>query len=372
MTATHPIAPAQATRLERLRAVLEEQKLDGLLVTEPHNRRYLSGFTGSAGTLRIGRVEAALATDFRYWEQAEAQAGGYELVKTVGPIADWFGDLVRPYGGLRLGIEGGDVSYDLFRQMRELVADLPPGDRPELVPIAGVVEGLRAIKDAKEVTALERVIALGDAAFEDVAARVAPGWTERQVAWEIEVYIRTHGGDGLSFPTIVAAGPRGAMAHARAGDTALEEGQAVVIDMGALLDGYCSDMTRTIVLGGADTRFKQVYDIVLTAQLAAEEMIEPGMEGETAHLLAHRVIEEAGYGEEFGHGLGHGIGLQVHEAPRIAKRSTDVLKDGMAFSVEPGIYIPGWGGVRIEDLVVLENGRCRVLTKAPKLRFAGA
>jgi Xaa-Pro aminopeptidase len=371
MTLTHQVVPAQAGRLAKLRARLEEEKLDALLVTEPHSRRYLSGFTGSAGMLLIGRDDARIAADFRYWEQAEQQAAGYELFKSVGPLADWFGELMRPFGGRRIGFEATTVPYDQYRQMRELIADLPPGDRSELVPTTGIVEGMRAIKDAEEVAALERVIALGDAAFASVAERVEPGWTEKQVAWEIEQYVRTHGGDGMSFPTIVAGGPWGAMPHARARNEALKEGQGVVIDMGALMDGYCSDMTRTIFLGEPDARFKEVYDIVLTAQLTAEELIEAGMEGEAAHLLAHHVIEEAGYGERFGHGLGHGIGMQVHEAPRLAPKSKDVLTDGMVFSVEPGIYLPEWGGVRIEDLVVLENGRCRVLTTAPKLRFAG-
>jgi Xaa-Pro aminopeptidase len=371
MTAVLQIA--QATRLDTLRARLQEHEpaLDGILITNPFSRRYLSGFTGSNGFLLIGRDDARLATDFRYWEQAEAQAQGYELFKTVGPIKDWFGALASTFGVGKLGFEAADVSYDLFRQMRELIGALPAGDRAELVPATGIVEGMREIKDAEEVEALARVVALGDAAFETVAERIEPGWTERQTAWEIEQEIRARGGDGVSFSTIVAGGPWGAMPHARPRDEPLREGEGVVIDMGALLDGYCSDMTRTVFLGTPDARFKQIYDIVLTAQLTAEAMIESGMEGEAAHLLAHHVIEEAGYGEEFGHGLGHGIGLQVHEAPRIAKRSTDTLKDGMVFSVEPGIYIPGWGGVRIEDLVVLENGRCRVLTMAPKLRFAG-
>jgi Xaa-Pro aminopeptidase len=371
MAAIHSTVPTTVNRLTRLRALLEEQKLDALLVGDPFNRRYLSGFTGSNGYLVIGRDDAQIATDFRYWEQVGAQCAGLELFKTVGPLADWFGELMRPRGGRKVGVESGSLSLKDYREMRDLIGNLPAQDRAELVPTTGLVEGLRVIKEPEEVAALERVVALGDAAFEAVAARIEPGWTEKQVAWEIEQYVRTHGGDGMSFQTIVAGGPRGALPHARATDAPIEERQAVVIDMGAIVDGYCSDMTRTIVLGAPDARFKQIYDIVLTAQLAAEELIEDGMEGEAAHLIAHRVIEEAGFGEEFGHGLGHGIGLQVHEAPRVAKRSTDVLKNGMVFSVEPGIYLPDWGGVRIEDLVVLEDGRCRVLTAAPKFRFAG-
>ena len=361
-----------STRVEKLRAKFDEHQIDALLVTEPNNRRYLSGFTGSAGMLLIGRETAQVATDFRYWEQAEQQAQGFALFKSERDLGSWFGELVAPFGGRRVGFEAADVSYDLHRQFRGYIEELPAGQRPELAPTTGLVENLRIIKEPEEIAALERVVALGDAAFADVARRVEPGWTEKQVAWEIEKYIREHGGDGLSFPTIVAGGPHGAMPHARARDVTLQAGEGVVIDMGAMLGGYCSDMTRTIFLGEPDDKFNQIYGIVLTAQLAAEEMIEDGMDGVTAHTIAHKVIEEAGFGEHFGHGLGHGIGLQVHEPPWLRPTSKSVLHNGMVFSVEPGIYLTGWGGVRIEDLAVLENGRCRVLTKSPKVRTAGA
>jgi Xaa-Pro aminopeptidase len=359
-------------RVQKLRAALEEHGLDALLVTQEHNRRYLSGFTGSAGMLLIGRDAAWIATDFRYWEQAEGQAAGFTLVKAERDLGDWFPAFVAPLGGRRVGFEAGHVSFDMYRRLRDLLGERPVAVRPELVPTTGLVEELRRIKEPEEIAALEAAVALGDAAFQEVAHRVRPGWTERQVAWEIEKYIREHGGDGVSFPTIVAGGPWGAMPHARPRAVPLKEGEGVVIDMGALLAGYCSDMTRTLFLGEPDERFRRIYDIVLTAQLTAEELIEAGMSGKTAHELAARVIDEAGYGDRFGHGLGHGIGLQVHEAPWLRPTSTDVLADGMVFSVEPGIYIPGWGGVRIEDLVVLEHGRCRVLTRSPKVHVAAA
>jgi Xaa-Pro aminopeptidase len=361
------VAPVPtAARLNRLRAALAEQGVDALLVSEPHNRRYLSGFTGSAGHLLITGDAAQIATDFRYWEQAAAECVGYTVFQAGGQLAAWFGEWVRPLGRRRLGFEAAGVSYDLYRVLRDRIAALPPGDRPELVPLSGTVEALRAIKEPEEIAALERVVALADAAFAAVAERVEPGWTEQAVAWAIEQEVRTRGGEGLSFPTIVAGGPWGAMPHARPRDVPLQQGEAVVIDMGALLAGYCSDMTRTLALGAPDGRFTAVYDIVFTAQRAAVEMIEAGMTGDTAHRLAHDVIEAAGYGERFGHGLGHGIGLQVHESPWLRRDSTDVLRDGMVFSIEPGIYLPGWGGVRIEDLVVLEHGRCRVLTASAK------
>jgi Xaa-Pro aminopeptidase len=217
------------------------------------------------------------------------------------------------------------------------------------------------------VAALHRAVNLGDEAFSAVASRIEPGWTEKRVAWEIEKYAREHGAEGMSFPTIVAAGPWGAMPHAQPRDHPIQEGEPIVIDMGVVVDGYCSDLTRTIVLGKPDPQFHKIYDIVLSAQRTAEELIRSGMTGEEAHMLAHNVIAEAGYGENFGHGLGHGVGLLIHEAPRLAKASKDELADGMVVTVEPGIYITGWGGVRIEDQTVLEGGKLRVMSGAPKL-----
>jgi Xaa-Pro aminopeptidase len=205
-----------------------------------------------------------------------------------------------------------------------------------------------------------------------VAERIEPGWTEKRVAWEIEKYIREHGGDALSFATLVGAGERGAMPHCFPTDRTLEQGEGVVIDMGVDLGGYMSDLTRTIFLGQPSDQFKRIYDIVLAAQQTAQELVEAGMTGEQAHLLAQNVIAEAGHGEHFGHGLGHGVGLQIHEAPRLGQASKDILSDNMVFTIEPGIYLSGWGGVRIEDVVVMERGKARVMSHAPKLTTAAA
>ncbi len=358
-------------RLNRLRAQFDEQQIDGLFISDPFNRRYLSGFTGSSGNLLVTHDQSVLATDFRYWEQAALQSPGFRLFQAVGPMTDWLGTLFEAQGGKRIGFEEAHLTFGDYRTVVGIIEQMPAGARPRFVPVPPIIEQLRSLKDADELAAMERVIALGDAAFEDVAARIEPGWTELQASREIETYIKDHGGEGTSFTTIVAGGARGAMPHARAGHDVLREGDSVVIDMGALLDGYCSDMTRTIFLGQPTQQFNTVYDIVFTAQRTAQELIEPGMTGEYAHRIAATVIEEAGYGEHFGHGLGHGIGLQVHETPRLAPRSTSVLQEGQVFSVEPGIYLTGWGGVRIEDLVVLENGRCRVLSKAKKISLAG-
>ena len=360
-----------ARRLERLRARLEEHGLDAVLITNAENRRYLSGFSGSAGTLLITPAEAVIATDFRYYEQAEQQAPEYRLFRVGGPMAEWFHEFLAGLGGKKLGFEAADVTYDGYRAYVKAIDKLPAGDRPKLTATTGLVEGLRVVKDAEELTALQRAIDLGDAAMAHVQRLVEPGWTEKRVAWEIERYIREHGGDALSFPTIVAGGPHAALAHAQPRDRALQAGEMVVIDMGCQVDGYMSDLTRTIFLGEPDDQFRRIYDIVAAAQRTAIETIEAGMTGDQGHMLAQAVIEEAGYGDAFGHGLGHGIGLQVHEAPRVARTSPDVLRDGMVFSIEPGIYLSGWGGVRIEDLGVLENGKVRLLSHAPRWEDLG-
>jgi Xaa-Pro aminopeptidase len=358
-------------RVERLRQALASHELDAALISNAHSRRYLSGFTGSAGYLLITPEDAVIATDFRYYEQSAKEAPEFRLHKVAGGFDAWAPGLFAGLGGKAVGFEAQDMSVATHQAFKKAVASLPDAEQPRLVPVSNLVEALRIYKEPAEIAALQRAVDLGDAAFTDVAQRIEPGWTEKQVAWEIEKYIREHGGDGLSFDTIIAGGPWGAMPHAQPRDRKLEAGEGVVIDMGCEVDGYMSDLTRTIFLGKPDAQFRKIYDIVLTAQLTAEEMVRPGMTGEECHLIAHRVIEEAGYGETFGHGLGHGIGLEVHEAPRVARTSTDELKDNMVFTIEPGIYITGWGGVRIEDMVVLEGGKARVMSKAPKLQFVG-
>ena len=370
-----------SNRLDRLRQKMAEVELDGLLVSSPvedtfgdvgANRRYLSGFTGSVGYLLITQEAAFIAVDFRYREQAQREAAGFTPFATSGPLPDWFASLVgeAELAGKRLGFQGGDITFASYQTIAKAVKDMPASQRPKLLTAPPLVEQLRAIKDADELAAIQQAVDLGDEAFVAIAERIEPGWTEAQVAWEIEKYIREHGGEGVSFEMIVATGPWAAMPHARPRDEKIQKGEPVIIDMGVRLGGYCSDLSRTLFLGQPDEQFAKIYDIVLTAQLTAEALISKDMTGEQAHLLAHNVIAETGYGENFGHDLGHGVGLQIHETPRLARASKDVLADGMVFTIEPGIYISGWGGVRIEDMVVLEDGRARVLTKAPKLGAA--
>lgn len=349
-------------RLTKLRAKLEEKGHDALLVSQPENRRYLSGFTGSAGYLVVSREQAVLLTDFRYTEQAALQAPAFEVRQVRYDFSTWLPELVQDLRVRSLAFDANHITYATHRALSNALAET----EVDLAPDEQTVELLRALKEPEEVAAIERAQELTDRAFQHVSAVMRPGWTERQVAWELEKFIREQGGDGLAFETIVAAGPNAARPHHRAGDTAIEEGMPVVLDFGAKVDGYCADMTRTVCLGPQPDQFKRVYDLVLGAQMTAEALIEAGMTGDEGDGHARRVIEDAGYGENFGHSLGHGIGLYVHEYPSVARNAKNVLQDGMVFSVEPGIYITGWGGVRIEDLVVLENGKPRIITHSPK------
>jgi len=357
-------------RLEKLRQTLTENKLDLMLVSTPENRRYLSGFTGSAGYLLISPKEAILATDFRYVEQASIQAPDFQILR-IGGDYDWFPKAVSEVGTRRVGFESQHVTVAQFQQLKEALGGLPKSNHPSLVTTSGLVEGLRAVKDADELALMQQAIDIADQAFVTVASNLRPGLTERQVAWELEKTMRELGADGPSFETIVAAGPNGALPHHRPTDTPIQQGEPIVIDMGARYRGYCSDMTRTVCLGNGSDTFRKVFDTVLTAQETAIATIQAKMTAGEADSLARNIIQEAGYGDAFGHSLGHGIGLAVHEFPRVGPNSSAVLEEGMVFTVEPGIYLSGWGGVRIEDMVVLEKGRTRVLGKAPKGEHPG-
>ncbi len=355
-------------RLARLRAELEDKELDAMFVSSDDNRRYMSGFDGSAGYLLVTQSDAVLATDFRYTEQAEAQAPDYRIHRIGGPLK-WFPELAAELGATRIGFEGEHVTVQMHTALQKAIDESEDGHKPELVPTTEVVARLREIKDADELALITKAVEIADAAMDEVAPRIEPGMTEAQVAWDMEMAMRGRGAEMISFDTIVGAGPNGAMAHHRADDTVIKDGDAIVIDMGAKYEGYCSDLTRTVVVGEPSDKLREIYNIVLRAQLEAEDKVRSGMTGEEADALARDVIADAGYGDEFGHSLGHGIGLAVHEYPRVSPRTPDKLEDGMVFTIEPGIYLPGWGGVRIEDIVVLENGRARVISAASKLEL---
>ena len=350
-----------AGRLAKLRARLPELNVDALLVTQNENRRYLSGFTGSAGALLIVRDRALIAVDSRYWEQAEQQAPGYDVFRIRTRLHDHFGEMLEQAGQPpRLGFESGAVTVATFAQWAEVKIDA------EWISTKDAIESLRAVKDADELATIRRAVALTDAGFDYLCGVLKPGMTERDAAWQLEAYLRTHGADALSFEIIVASGPNGAMAHHRAGDRAIQRGEPIVIDFGVVVDGYCSDLTRTVSLGDGDPRYAEVFEAVRRAQQAALGGIHAGMTGVEADALARGSIGAAGYGDFFGHGLGHGVGLAVHEAPSAGRLAAGRLPAGATLTVEPGVYLPGWGGVRIEDLVVVHEHSVEVLSQAHK------
>ena len=353
------------SRIANLRKKLEEKGLDAILISTPENRRYLSGFTGSAGYLVISQNEAILGTDFRYTEQAGNQAPEFEVIQ-IGRDWSWFPELLKGGTTPKIGFEGHQVTVSTYRQITETLKELPSSNLPSLVATTGIVESLRTIKDQEELSLVQKAIDVADSAMEAVAPTVQAGETERELAWRLEKAMRELGADSLSFDTIVAAGPNGAMPHHRPSDRPIAPGEPVVIDMGAKVEGYCSDITRTICVGEPDETFRKVYDIVLGSQLTAISTVQVDMTGGDADGLSRTVIAEAGYGENFGHSLGHGVGLAIHEYPGVGPKSSHALEEGMVFTVEPGIYLPGWGGVRIEDVVRLEKEGARVLSKAAK------
>ncbi len=355
-----------ANRLQKLRQKLIDQEIDAILISEPHNRHYLSGFDGSAGFLVITRQKAVLATDFRYTEQGRMQAPDFDIFRITGDMAEWLPRLLAELELTRLGFEAEHITFAQHRQLNN-IAD-KTASRLTLVPVSGLVESLRAIKDPEEIELITRAVAMADAAYEYIESKIQTGRTEKEIAWELEKFLRENGSQPIPFGVIVASGPNAALPHAKPTSRTIAPGVPVTIDFGARVGGYASDLTRTMCLGNGDDTFNKVYDTIRKAQLAAIDKVKSGMTGEEADRLARSVIEEAGYGERFGHGLGHGIGLAAHEQPTLAPNSSTPLADGMVFTIEPGIYLTGWGGVRIEDVVIMENGKARVMSKARRNR----
>lgn len=356
---------ATAQRVQNVRAWLQNSEADALLVSNNYNRRYLSGFTGSSGWLLIGANAALLITDSRYTEQAGKQAQDYTVVSQVGQVAPLLLDLCKQHGYGRLAFESDHVSvaaYDTYREAFE--------GEVELVASQGVVEDLRVAKDTDEVAALQHAITIADNALDELLKWIRPGVTEKDVAWRLEVLMREAGAEALSFPSIVAAGPNGAMPHHRPGNDLIPRDTFIVMDFGCIAGGYCSDMTRTVALGTPSPEMQEIYRLVFKAQEAAAAQVRAGMTGVEADALAREVIKAAGHGDHFGHGLGHGVGLEIHEAPRLSPLAGDTpLPAGAVVSIEPGVYLPGVGGVRIEDLVVLREDGAEVLTGSPKMEF---
>jgi Xaa-Pro aminopeptidase len=358
----------ERARINRLREKMSALEVDAFFISQPESRRYLSGFTGhdhppmdSAGYLFITESDAFLLTDGRTTEQAEKEAIYYEVCSIVEGLPKALSGVLNGLGLRRIAFEGNHLTY---RSHEEVKSVLDAGTT--LVPTYDLVDRMRAAKTPDELQAIRDAVTLADSAFVHLLGIAQVGVSERDLAWELESYLRRNGSEGVAFNPIVASGPNASMPHHTPGDRPIQAGEPIIVDWGARVRGYCSDITRTIILGSPDEKFSTLYTVVLEAQERAEARIQTGMTGAKADGHARRVIEEAGYGEQFSHSLGHGVGLAIHETPKLGRTSEDTLEDGMVFSVEPGIYLPGWGGIRIEDLVTLEGGRVVVLTRAPK------
>ncbi len=347
-------------RLEQLRHALKEEGLDAILITRPENERYLSGFTGGEGALVITQREALLLTDFRYYEQVAEQAPDFKLVKVEDKMALVLKRLLKEQEIETLGFESTHLPFAQYQEWKRKTRGI------KWVPTKEIVEDMRMVKDEGELAKIKKAISIADNACDYIRSFIKPGMSEKQVAWELELAMRTHGAEAIAFNFIVASGPNGAKPHAVPQNREIQEGEPIVLDMGARTDGYDSDLTRSICLGEPDKKVQEIYDIVLEAQLAAEEQAKAGMTGQEVDAIARNVIAEAGHKEHFGHGLGHGVGLAIHEKPRVSVKSTDILRPGTVCTIEPGIYLPGWGGIRIEDMLLFRKNGVEVLSKARK------
>jgi Xaa-Pro aminopeptidase len=354
-------------RINYLHKKLAEKEIDALLVSQPENLFYLSACEGLEGYLLITEQKEILITDFRYVEQAQKQSPDYAIFEIKGKMADWLPELLNSLNIKGLGYESSHLTVSTFGQISEIFNKTKPESR--LVPLSGIIESLRAVKDSEEIESISRAAKITDSVYEYLETALRPGVTEIALAWEIEKFMRDNGSQPVPFDLIVAAGPNSAMPHAKPTEYKIKPGDPVVIDIGSRYEYYGSDLTRTMPAGKPDDKFKMIYNIVLDAQQTAISQIKAGMTGSEADSIARNIIARAGYGETFGHSLGHGIGLVTHENPRLGQNSPDILSEGMVFTVEPGIYLSGWGGIRIEDDVVIENGIARVLSSARKIYF---
>jgi Xaa-Pro aminopeptidase len=356
------------TRLGRIREFLDEQKLDLFFVAVPENRFYLSGYeaddlqlTESSGYLLISRSKQLLLTDSRYEEAAKAEAPGFELIIYSEGLAQVLPGLFAELKVERLGVEGHHVTYRKYKEIEEALRE----SRPDAVTVVcdDLVERLRLVKEPLEMERIRASLALTESALDAVWGSLAPGRKEKDLAWEIERHIREGGGEAVSFPPIVACGPNAALPHAVPTERRISPGDPVILDLGSRLNHYCSDMTRTWVAGAPEKRLKEIYQIVREAQLAAQNACAAGKQSTEVDAAARDLIRGAGYGDYFGHGLGHGVGIAVHEKPGLRRHQPVVLEENMVVTIEPGIYLPGFGGVRLENMVRVTRTGCELLNR---------
>ena len=356
------------TALRRGMLSSESTPCDAVWIIQPENRRYLSGFkagdthlTESSGSLLISQDRSLLVTDSRYTLEAESEAPDFEIKTLKQDLADEMPLRVQDMGARSLGFEQDYITWGLYKKLHKRLKALSP--KVDLVPLDGLVEGMREVKEPEEIRLLEAAADLISNVLDQMVGRLMPGMTEKEVAWEIERLTREAGAEGVSFPPIVASGPNSALPHATPSDRRLKKNEPIILDLGARLNGYCSDMTRTVFLGEPSPEFRTIYRTVRQAQLAALNEVRELVESIHIDAQARNLIREAGFGDYFGHGLGHGVGLAVHERPRVGPRNPVKLKKGAIFTIEPGIYVPGKGGVRLEEMVLIEATGPRVLTR---------
>lgn len=348
-------------RVNKVRNKLEEKNVDALLVTNIYNIRYLANFTGSTGLVLITKEKAYFITDFRYTEQAAKEAVDFDIVKNEGLIYKEIARIVEEDQIKKIAFEETDVSYAIYKQLDKLIA-------AELVAISGIVEKIREVKSEEEIETIQKAVEITEKAYDYILGFVKTGVTEIELANKLDFYMRKLGASGVSFDTIVASGVRSAMPHGVASEKIIEEGDMVTIDFGCIYNGYVSDMTRTFAVGDPGEKLKEVYEIVYQANKKVAELTKAGMTGAGVDAIARDYITEHGYGDEFGHSTGHGIGLEVHEGPGINFRNDNQLLVNNVITNEPGIYIPGLGGVRIEDdLVITEAGNRNLMKSSKKL-----
>lgn len=354
-------------RIAGLRAQLAQEKVEGVIVSHLENLRYLSGFTGSNGLVIVTPGEALFLTDGRYTLQAAQEVPGFEriILPQGSNLAEAAGNQIKNLAAKRIAFEEAHLSVKAFETLKTAMPDAV-----QLIGKSDLVEALRQVKDADEIAAIRRAVALADACFDHLRQVTKPGVTERELAWEIEVFLRGRGAQRLAFESIVASGPHGALPHARPSERRLGESggpEFVVFDYGAEVDGYCSDITRTLLVNGAPgPRHREVYAAVARAQQAALDAIRPGKKGREVDQVARDVLDAAGLGEHFTHSLGHSLGRVTHDGPAFSRSSELTLAPGMVLTVEPGVYIEGWGGVRIEDDIVVTETGCDILTQSTK------
>jgi Xaa-Pro aminopeptidase len=348
-------------RLKRFREKMDQAGTEAVIVLKPENLAYLSGFDGSSGILLLTRTSVKLLVDFRYLEQAKDQAQNFDIVQIGQPLSE---TLRRIFLELHLETVSFEQDYVTWEQYEIWINKL--GDVVEFIPLSDLTLKLRMLKDSEELECIKEAVKVADSAFLEILPMLRPGNREREIAVELEYAMRRRGAQRTAFETIVASGPRSSLPHGTATERIIQTGDLVIVDFGAVSRGYCSDCTRTVSIGPPTSKQREIYDVVQRAQDAALDSIRPGVPTSEVDKVARDLISRYGYGENFGHSLGHGVGRLVHEEPSLAAKDQTLLEPGMVVTVEPGIYLPGWGGVRIEELVLVTASGCEILTRCIK------